>query len=87
MEDQEYYILFSSAQDAMALYTKIKGAGIEATLSPTPRNADHCCGVSVYYFKGEDREKIEVIIKENNLKIDKFFQRPKDINPNRNKFC
>ena len=59
---------------------------IKATLAPTPRQASHACGVSVYLYNKEDLEKIEPLAKENNIKIDEIFESNLDFNTKRNKF-
>jgi hypothetical protein len=53
-----YYVLFQNHTDAMAMYRSLKGKGIYAQISPTPRELSVCCGVSLLVH-GEDVETIE----------------------------
>lgn len=61
-----YYVLFQNHTDAMAMYRSLKGKGIYAQISPTPRELSVCCGVSLL-VKGEDTERIEKISEEEGL--------------------
>ena len=54
---------------------------------PTPREADHCCGIAILYENEEDREKIQKIAEESDIKIDTFFDTESKIDPNRGRFC
>lgn len=87
MKEKKYYVLMPNSSEAMKLYQKIKQKQIVSTMAPTPRNADHCCGVSILYDRLEDKEKIEKIAKDNELKIDAFWETENTDDPNRNKFC
>lgn len=87
MKNKRYYVLSPSSSEAMKLYQKVREAKIPATMAPTPRNADHCCGVCILYKNIEDQEKIDQIAKDNNYKIDDFWETEITDNPNRNKFC
>lgn len=61
-----YYILFQNHTDATAMYRALKGAGMYAQISPTPRELSVCCGVSLLVH-GEDVEQIEAMAKEKDL--------------------
>ena len=61
-----YYILFQNHTDATAMYRTLRGEGLYAQISPTPRELSVCCGVSLQVH-GEDVEKIESIAKEKDL--------------------
>lgn len=84
---KRYYVLLPNSNEAMKLYQQIKKAGIKSTVAPTPRNADHCCGVCILYDDYNDRDKICAVAKEINCVIDKFWETENDFDPNRNKFC
>ena len=56
---KNYYVLFEDSKTACSLYSKIKKQGIKCIPSPTPRQADACCGVSILYYKAEDKKIIE----------------------------
>ncbi len=82
----KYFILVENAMIATELLEILRKEKIKATLAPTPRQASHACGVSVYLYNKEDLEKIEPLAKENNIKIDEIFESDLDFNTKRNKF-
>ena len=82
----KYFILVENAMIATELLEILRKEKIEATLAPTPRQASHACGVSVYLYNEEDLEKIEPLAKENKIKIDEIFESNVDFNTKRNKF-
>lgn len=82
----KYFILVENAMIATELLEILRKEKIKATLAPTPRQASHACGVSVYLYNKEDLEKIEPLAKENNIKIDEIFESNVDFNTKRNKF-
>ncbi|QQK08297.1 DUF3343 domain-containing protein [Miniphocaeibacter halophilus] len=86
MSNRKYYVFMPKAADAMALLQNIKEKGVESTLVPTPREADHCCGVSILYYNPLDKEKIEFIALEEEIPIDGFWDMENKDDPNRNRF-
>lgn len=82
----KYFILVENAMIATELLEILRKEKIKATLAPTPRQASHACGVSVYLYNKEDLEKIEPLTKENKIKIDEIFKSDLDFNTKRNKF-
>lgn len=82
----KYFILVENAMIATELLEILRKEKIKATLAPTPRQASHACGVSVYLYNEEDLEKIEPLAKENKIKIDEIFKSNLDFNTKRNKF-
>lgn len=82
----KYFILVENAMIATELLEILRKEKIKATLAPTPRQASHACGVSVYLYNKEDLEKIEPLAKENKIKIDEIFKSDLDFNTKRNKF-
>ena len=59
-----YYILFQNHTDATAMYRSLKGKGMYAQISPTPRELSVCCGVSLLVH-GEDVDRIKEILTSN----------------------
>ena len=47
MKKYDWYILFKNHTEAMTLYRGLKEAKIAVRISPTPRQASVCCGVSL----------------------------------------
>ncbi|WP_049690541.1 DUF3343 domain-containing protein [Anaerococcus jeddahensis] len=82
----KYFILVENASIATNLLQILRKEKIKATLAPTPREASHACGVSVYIYNKEDIEKIEPLAKENNIKIDEIYKSELDFDTKRNKF-
>ena len=82
----KYFILVENASIATKLLEILRKEKIKATLAPTPREASHHCGVSVYVYNKEDIEKIEPLAKENNIKIDEIYKSELDFDIKRNKF-
>lgn len=82
----KYFILVENASIATKLLEILRNEKIKATLAPTPREASHACGVSVYVYNKEDIEKIEPLAKENNIKIDEIYKSELDFDTKRNKF-
>lgn len=86
MKNKMNYILFKDVENGKKLYDLIKNNSIKATIAPTPRVLDICCGISILYDNIEDKPKIEEIIKGNNIEIKGFHEIERDIDPNRMKF-
>lgn len=82
----KYFILVENAQIATDLLTVLREEKIKATLAPTPREADHACGVSVYVYRQSDVEKIKPLAEKNNILIDQIYESDVDFNTSRNKF-
>ena len=61
-----YYILFQNHTDATAMYRSLKGKGMYAQISPTPRELSVCCGVSLLVH-GDDVDRIKEIAGAENL--------------------
>ncbi len=81
-----HYVLFPDVKNAQKLYDILKAEGVKCTFSPTPREADKCCGVCVMFHDESDRKKITDIISENEVNILKFFD-GEEGKPERMKFC
>lgn len=82
-----YYIFFKDTQNGQELYKLMKENGIKCTLAPTPKTADHCCGISILYYDNSYNDLIKKMIEEHHLEILKFFEKERDINPNRMRLC
>ncbi len=48
-----YYILFDSHEQAVRLHGILREAGLTTAISPTPRQASVCCGVSLMVSENE----------------------------------
>ena len=58
------YLLCPNAEAALRLQTRLREAEIDATLAPTPREADHCCGLSIFLGEGEQKSQVEEVLAE-----------------------
>lgn len=83
----EYYILFNDVDNGLKLYNLLKSAKIKVIISPTPREASKCCGISLLVKNKDDLIPIKECIENNNIEIKDIFQMESKRNPNRDKFC
>lgn len=82
----DYYVLFHSHENGLLLHDAIKKAGLKAQISPTPRRASVSCGISLL-LKEDIREQVWDLIKKNNIEVIDIVELPRQINPNRDKYC
>ncbi|MDD7305155.1 MAG: DUF3343 domain-containing protein [Peptoniphilaceae bacterium] len=82
----KYFVLVENAKLATELLEVLRKNKIKATLAPTPRQANHACGVCVYLYNKDDVSKIRPISKENGISIDDIFESKLDFEENRKKF-
>ena len=82
---ERHYVLFPDVTNAQKLYGMMKGAGLRCTFAPTPREADRCCGLAVFYEEAGDRGEIERMIAEGGVSILRFFE-AEPVDPGRMKF-
>lgn len=80
------YIIFDNSLDATKFYEEIKKEGIKATLAPTPKEIEKCCGVTILFEDEKEIEKIKKLAERKALKYKKIYTIVQDINPNRLKF-
>lgn len=86
MKELRNYILLGDSETASKLYYLLKDNGFDVTIAPTPRNADHCCGLCIIY-EAKDRENIAILAEKNSIKIDRFWEDIVRDDPNRMRFC
>ena len=86
MSKIQNYVLFPNHDNAMRLYRELKKNGMKAAISPTPRSASVCCGVSLM-VEEEDLEKIRQIAAEKEIEIVKIAAVERDYNPTRGRYC
>lgn len=80
------YVLFSSHTDAMQLYELVRGSGLGARISTTPRQARSSCGVALL-IACDDACEIEGIARDSEVPIEGIVPLPNQINPNRDVYC
>lgn len=82
----DYYVLFKNHTDAMALYQAIRQRHIAVKISPTPRQASLCCGVSLLVMAA-DIEAVKACIVETKAAYKEIVPLPRQIDPRRDAFC
>lgn len=85
-EALECYVLFPNHETGLQLHKLLKEEGIKCTITPTPREASKCCGISILIAE-EDQARVRQIIMETKIEITDIVLLPKRKNPLRNKFC
>ena len=70
----QHYVLFPNHDNSMRLYRELKAMGVRAVISPTPRQASVCCGVSL-------------MVEEKDIEILKIAAVERDVNPHRDRYC
>lgn len=82
----DYYVLFHNHTEGMKLYQYIRARGIAAKISPAPRVASACCGMSLLVEAGAI-EAVRRCISESGVQIDRIVLLPRQIDPARDKYC
>jgi hypothetical protein len=67
----EYYVLFRNYHESLRLHDLLKKAGIKCAVSPTPREANSSCGISIIVPE-ECLEQVYRIVEENGVTIDRI---------------
>jgi hypothetical protein len=65
---EHYYILFDNHTDAMEMYNTLKGEGMYAQISPTPRELSVCCGVALLIHEDE-QDAVRKLADERDLRF------------------
>ncbi len=81
-----YYLLMPDSPSTMKLQEHLLKEGIKSTLAPTPREADHCCGVCILYRNPDDKVKIQEVLEREGIASDGFWEGEDRRDPKRNKF-
>lgn len=81
-----HYLFMPNAASTMKLQGLLRSQGIESTIAPTPREADHCCGVCILYVNEADRPRIAEIAEEADISVDAFCDMEDDFRPDRHRF-
>ncbi|SHJ80797.1 Protein of unknown function [Hathewaya proteolytica DSM 3090] len=71
-KQKDFYILFHNYTEGLKLEALLKQNKIKYVISPTPRKLSSFCGMSIKYQK-KDEERIAVLVKEHDIKIEGFF--------------
>lgn len=87
MEQTEYYILFPNVDNGIKLNELLKAEKISVTITPTPREASKCCGISILINNKDDLHRIKECIAANHVEIIDIFEIAAKRDPKRDKFC
>lgn len=82
----DYYVLFHSHTSGMALYEYLRKQGIRVRISPAPRAATACCGMSLL-VEAPELDAVNECIGKSGIEIDRVVALPRQIDPHRNKYC
>lgn len=80
------YVLFRSHTDGLALYGALRDAGVGARISPTPRAARAECGMSLL-VSCDDEERIRAAARMRGAHIEGVARLPRQIKPDRDRYC
>lgn len=80
------YVLFRGHTDGLALFGALKGAGVDARISPTPRAARAECGMSLL-VSCDDEERIRAVAQGCGAHIEGVARLPRQIKPDRDRYC
>ena len=86
MQQLQHYVLFPNHDNGMRLYKELKALGGRAVISPTPRTASKCCGISLM-VEEEDLDTIQSCAKDRGIEILKIAAVERDLNPKRDRYC
>ena len=86
MQQRQHYVLFPNHDNGMRLYKELKALGVRAVISPTPRTASKCCGISLM-VEEEDLDTIQSCAKDRGIEILKIAAVERDLNPKRDRYC
>jgi hypothetical protein len=85
-EEKDYYVLFHNHTEGLELYQYVRSRGISVKISPTPRVASVCCGMSL--LVGADAiAEVRQCIEASQAAYDRIVALPRQIDPHRDKFC
>ena len=86
MKETVQYVVFPNHDNGMRLHRALRAAGLKSQISPTPRQASKCCGISLI-VKEEELEQVKACIREKGVEIIGITALEKDVNPNRDQYC
>lgn len=87
MEKIEYYIIFPDVDNGLKLNELLKAEKINVTITPTPREATKCCGISLLIKDEIDLPLIRECIAKNQIEIIDIFKMTTKRDSRRDKFC
>lgn len=83
---EDYYVLFPNHTEGMKLHQYVRARGISVKISPAPRVASVCCGMSLL-VASDAIEAVRQCIEESGVEITRVVALPRQIDPRRDRFC
>lgn len=87
MKKMEYYIIFPDVENGLKLNELLKADKINVTITPTPREASKCCGISLLINSESDLPLVRDCIAKNKIEIIDVFEMTTKKDSKRDKFC
>ncbi len=85
-EAQDCYVLFPGHTDGWLLFSALKEAGVGARIAPTPRAARATCGMSLL-VSCDDCDRVGEVAAECGANIERIARLPRQIKPDRDRYC
>lgn len=82
----QYFILFPNHFEGLRLHKELKSRGVKATITPTPRRASSCCGISLLVTE-EYIEAAKTAIEISGVQVEGIYRERKPTSAEWNKFC
>lgn len=83
---EDYYVLFRNHTEGLKLYQAVRARGISVRISPAPRAASVCCGMSLL-VEADEIDRVRRCIEETGAEIDQIVRLPRQIDPARDRYC
>lgn len=87
MVELEYYIIFQNVDNGLKLNELLKTLKIAVTITPTPREATKCCGISLLIKNKDELPAVRDCIDKNKIEIIEIFEMATKKDPKRDRFC
>lgn len=86
MNETSFYLLVRNHTVGMELYHYLRGLGLAVRISPTPRAAKACCGMSLL-VNPSDIDSVKEAIAKSGIEIERIIELENQIDPKRDRYC
>lgn len=86
MNEMSYYLLFYTHTDGLELYSLLKEEGYHIRISPAPRAATSCCGMSLL-VSAEEIDGVRAFVEKSAVPLDRIVELENQIDPTRDTYC
>lgn len=80
------FLLFDNADSGMKVYRILLERGFDITISPTPREASSCCGISVMIRNPDQTQEIKRLADAEKLPVISWFTKTSGFDSGRDRF-